>query len=68
MKDVIVFSHMMKTAGTSLSKQLIQYYGTKVHNVLGGFRIEDDYYNKELLREDFKKKKGETKVLIGHPI
>jgi hypothetical protein len=68
MKDVIVFSHMMKTAGTSLSKQLIQYYGTKVHNVLGGFRIEDDYYNKELLREDFKKKKGKTKVLIGHPI
>lgn len=68
MDDILVFSHMMKTAGTSLSKQLIEYYGKKVHIVPGGLKIEDDYYDNKKLREDFNKKKNKLKVLIGHPV
>lgn len=28
-KNILVFSHMMKTAGTSVTKQFINYYGPK---------------------------------------
>lgn len=68
MKDILVFSHMMKTAGTSLSKQLIEYYGKKVHIVPGGLLINDDYYNNDKLYLDFNKKNQKLKVLIGHPV
>lgn len=59
---------MMKTAGTSLSKQLIEYCGKKVHIVPGGLLLKDDYYNNEKLNKDYLKKKNELKVLIGHPL
>ena len=68
MKDILVFSHIMKTAGTALSKQLIQHYGKKVHIVPGGLRLEDNYYDNAQLVRDFKKKNKKLKVLIGHPV
>ena len=69
MKDILVFSHMMKTAGTSLSKHLIEYYGKKVHIVPGGLSLRSkDMYNKHRLIEDYHKKKKELRVLIGHPV
>jgi hypothetical protein len=47
MNKILVFSHMMKTAGTSISKQLIAHYGSKMHIVPGGLLMNDDCYNKE---------------------
>jgi hypothetical protein len=68
MKDILVFSHMMKTAGTAFSKQLIQYYGKKVHIVHGGLHLSDTKYDNSQLKKDFEKKNKKLKVLIGHPI
>ena len=68
MKNILVFSHMMKTAGTALTKQLIQYYGKKAHIVHGGLLLKDDYYDNKNLLNDFDKKNNSLKVLTGHPI
>jgi len=68
MKDVLVFSHMMKTAGTALIKQLIQHYGSKVLYPESGQLIIDKSYNNEQLKIDFNKKNGNVQVLVGHPI
>ena len=43
---ILVFSHMMKTAGTSLSKQLAAHFGRKMYIVPGGLKMGDDYYDK----------------------
>lgn len=68
MKDILVFSHMMKTAGTALSKEIIQHYGPKVHIVPGGLRLNHTYYTSEKLANDILKKNHQLKVLIGHPL
>jgi hypothetical protein len=60
---------MIKTAGTSLSKHLIEYYGRGVHIVPGGLSLESkDIYNNERLINDYEKKNKKLKVLIGHPV
>jgi hypothetical protein len=68
MKDVIVFSHLMKTAGSSLLRSLAQYYEPKVLYINKGSLIEDTKYSIDYLERDFDKKKGITKVLFGHCI
>ena len=42
-KSILVFAHMMKTAGTALTKQLIGHYGAKLHLVPGGLKMDDCY-------------------------
>jgi len=66
MKDIIVFSHMMKTAGSSLLKNFIYYYGVELLYINRGSRIGDNKYNLEYLKKDLKKKKGKEKIIAGH--
>jgi len=48
-KSILVFAHMMKTAGTALTKQLIGYYGAKLHLVPGWLKMDDCYYTDKTL-------------------
>lgn len=66
MKEVIVFSHMMKTAGSSLIKSLIEYHGPRVLDVSISTRLEKKRYNNQSLEQDFKKKKYNVKIVVGH--
>lgn len=68
MKDVIVFAHMMKTAGTSLSKQLIGHYGRRMHIVPGGLKMDNDYYNEKGFENDFQKLDQKLEIITGHPM
>jgi hypothetical protein len=68
MNKILVFSHMMKTAGTSISKQLIAHYGSKMHIVPGGLLMNDDCYNKEGFKNDYKKLHQRLKLISGHPM
>ena len=66
MKDIIVFSHMMKTAGSSLIKSLIEYYGKRVLDVSYGTRLKKEAYTNDNLLRDFKKKNNNIKIVVGH--
>lgn len=68
MKNILVFSHMMKTAGTSLSKQLIGHYGSRMHIVPGGLMLDDDYYDENKFEEDLIKSNHNLKIVTGHPM
>jgi hypothetical protein len=72
MKDsenrLLVFAHMMKTAGTSLGKQLIAHYGGAMHIVPGGLKMDDDYYTKTELEHDLKLFIRMLKIITGHPM
>jgi len=59
---------MMKTAGTSLSKQLIAHFGGKMHIVPGGLKMDDDYYNKSRLKNDLDLFGQKLKIISGHPM
>jgi hypothetical protein len=65
---LLVFAHMMKTAGTSLSKQLIAHFGGKMHIVSGGLKMDDDYYNKTGLEQDLALFNQKLKIITGHPM
>lgn len=52
MDDLIVFAHMMKTAGTSLNKNFIEHFGKNMHMVPGGLDLKDDKYEKNDLSKD----------------
>lgn len=65
---LLVFAHMMKTAGTSLSKQLIAHFGSKMHIVPGGLKMDDDYYDKLKLRDDLDLFNQKLKIITGHPM
>lgn len=67
-KSILVFAHMMKTAGTALTKQLIEHYGPKLHLVPGGLKWEDSFYKNESLNKDFEKLNGCLQVITGHPL
>lgn len=43
--NILVFAHMMKTAGTALTKQLIAHFEAKLHLVPGGLKMDDCYYS-----------------------
>jgi len=65
---LLVFSHMMKTAGTSLSKQLAAHFGRKMHIVPAGLKMDDDYYNKSKLKNDLDLFNQKLKIITGHPM
>ena len=65
---LLVFAHMMKTAGTSLSKQLIAHFGGKMHIVPGGLKLDDDYYNKSKLKQDLELFNNNLEIISGHPM
>jgi len=67
-KSILVFAHMMKTAGTALTKQLIGHYGAKLHLVPGGLKMDDCYYTNKNLNEDYAKVNRQLKVITGHPL
>jgi hypothetical protein len=67
-KDVIVFSHMMKTAGSSLIKSFIGQYGAKVLDVSLGTRLKNKLYDNESLKRDLKRKNNNVKVIVGHDL
>lgn len=69
MRDrILVFAHMMKTAGTSLSKELIGHFGPRMHIVPGGLRMDHDYYDAAGLERDFNKLNGKLSLISGHPM
>lgn len=61
MKEIIVFPHMMKTAGSSFIRSLIEYYGSRVLDVTYGTRLTKDKYENDDLARDFRKK---IKILV----
>lgn len=65
---MIVFSHMMKTAGTSFVKLLIQHFGNRMHVVPGGLNLKTEPYNFEKLSNDLIFFDGNLRVLSGHPV
>jgi len=62
---VLVFAHMMKTAGTSLIKQIVGHFGRNVHVVNSGQEMADDQYRQKQLVADLKKF-NQLSVLCGH--
>lgn len=65
----------MKTAGSSLIKNFIQYYGTKALYVQGGTQIDlgqknigklSKVYKPEYFEKDLRKKKGKAEFVFGH--
>jgi len=67
-KRILIFSHMMKTAGTALTKQLISHFGSKMHIVPGGLKMNDCYYTQEDFDKDYNKVSGRLEVITGHPL
>jgi len=63
---ILVFAHMMKTAGTSLSKQLIAHFGAKMHIVPSGHKMGDDYYNESNLKADLSLFNQKLTIITGH--
>lgn len=66
MKDVIVYSHLMKTAGSALLQSMVQSYGRKILYINRGSRIKDMNYDNKCLERDLKIKKDKTKIVFGH--
>jgi len=67
MGSLIVFAHMMKTAGASLTKNFIENYGKKVHIVPGGIKMNNDGYGAKELKCDLNKMNGIVRIVSGHP-
>ena len=66
--DVLVFAHMMKTAGTSVIKNLVEYNGPKVHYVPGGLILKEDNYCYAEMSADFAKLNGRISIMAGHKL
>lgn len=66
---ILVFSHLMKTGGTSLNQHLKGCYGSKMHVVTKArnLLLDGDPYDKEEFGDDLKKFK-ELKVISGHQV
>lgn len=67
-KRLLVFAHMMKTAGTSLSRDFIAYYGPKMHIVPGGLQMNDVAYDQKDFLKDYTKSNGNLNLMVGHPL
>jgi hypothetical protein len=65
---LLVFAHMMKTAGASIGKQLVAHFGGAMHIVPGGLKMGDDYYNYSKLKNDLDRFNQRLKVITGHPM
>jgi hypothetical protein len=59
---------MMKTAGTSLNKQLIEHFGSRMHIVPEGLKMEEDNYGREELETDLQKVRNNLALIAGHPL
>lgn len=68
MDDLIVFAHMMKTAGTSLNKSFIEHFGSKMHIVPGGLEINDVSYANKKFQNDLSKFNHNLQLISGHPL
>lgn len=68
MKDVIVYSHLMKTAGSALLQSMVQSYGRKVLYINRGSRIEDSKYDNNCLERDLKIKGDNARIVFGHSL
>lgn len=68
MKKIISFAHMMKTAGTSFSKMLIGHFGSRMHIVPGGLKLQNKPYDAEKLKRDIDKYNNRLEVISGHPM
>lgn len=67
--SIIVFSHLMKTGGTSLNQHLKGCYGSKMHVVTKpkNLLIDGEAYNAEELKNDLKRNSN-LKVFSGHQV
>ena len=65
---MIVFAHMMKTAGTSFTKMLIWHFGNTMLNVSGGLNLDNPALNSENLATYDNSFKGKIQVISGHPV
>jgi hypothetical protein len=65
---ILVFAHMAKTAGTSLSKHLIQHFGKAMHIVPGGVKKRYDWYGENELLKDLALFNNRLKIISGHPL
>ena len=68
MSKIIFFAHMMKTAGTSLTKSMIEHFGPRMHIVPGGLSLDSTPYNPDKLLEDNKKFNHQLRFVTGHLI
>lgn len=68
MKELIVFSHMMKTGGSSFIKLLIEYFGLRFTSAPNRLSLSERAFNTEELKFLLKKKVLFPKVISGHPI
>ena len=67
-RKLLVFAHMMKTAGTSLSRQLAAHFGRRMHIVPGGLKMNDDYYDGSALKKDLDLFNHRLEIIAGHPM
>lgn len=65
---MLVFAHMMKTAGSSLSKSLIGHFGWRMHTVSGGLALDEVSYGRQQLEADLAKLSGKVNIISGHPL
>ena len=65
---LLVFAHMMKTAGTSLSRELIAHFGARMHIVPGGLKMADDSYGRKDLEADIARFNDKLQLITGHPM
>lgn len=66
-RDIIVFPHMMKTAGTSITKQLIGHFGPRIFISPGGLKWSESFLSSEQLKEIDNADK-DLKIITGHTI
>jgi len=62
----ILFSHMLKTAGTSFTKKLAQYYGRSFHIIQGGSYLSEDALDREMLEKETQRIGPHLRVVSGH--
>ena len=65
---MLVFAHMMKTAGTSVSMQLIRHFGKRMHIVPGGLGMSESDYGKWQLENDLRALQTPIDLIAGHPM
>ncbi|MEL7221529.1 MAG: sulfotransferase family 2 domain-containing protein [Bacteroidota bacterium] len=65
---MLVYSHMMKTAGTSLSKALIRVYGQNMHIISGGLEMNDFFDDQNALIQLEEKHPFALNCVVSHKI
>ncbi len=68
MSQILIFSHMMKTAGTSLNKMFIEHFGNQMHIVPGGLELGESIYDYNTLTKDIGIFNNRLRMISGHPL